>query len=246
MARSAISFFLMNEWNLVDNVYIKRIFKFFYRVRPLKARYSTFWSVNKLLDFLKMWHPPETLCLKKLTIKTIALLALSSSDRGQTLHLLNLNNMEIGRDSIKFVILDKLKTTRKVIKPKIVTCLSSEIEELCLKSYISAYIKRTSEFRGENDKIKPLFISWATKRPVSKQTIARWLTEALKLSGIDTTKYKSHSYRGSGLSAAQDRGASIQDIIKQGNWTSKSTFLTYYNAPSDESNLGRLILNNSL
>ena len=55
-----------------------------------------------------------------------------------------------------------------------------------------------------------LFLSWATKKEVTKQTISRWLTIVLALSGIDTNKFKAHSYRGAGLSAAYAKGVSIE------------------------------------
>ena len=81
-----------------------------------------------------------------------------------------------------------------------------------------------------------------TKRPVTGQTITRWLLEVLTISGIDTNKYKAHSFRGAGLSSAKEKGASISDIVKAGNWSNEGTFRTFYQAPCDESDIGRMIL----
>ena len=88
-----------------------------------------------------------------------------------------------------------------------------------------------------------LFLSWATKKPVTKATISRWLTTTLKLAGIDTTQFTAHSYRGAGLSAAHSKGASIEKIVEHGNWSNVDTFHSYYNAPDRDSPIGQIILN---
>ena len=231
----------MNSMDLENNIFLKRLFKYFYKQRPIKSKYVTFWPVSKLLDLLKSWHPIEKLTLKQLTLKTIALIALSSSDRGQTLHLASINNMSVSEDKVEFIIRDRVKTTRRVLKPTVITCVVSDNEALNVANYVKMYIENTKEFRKDNGK---LFLSWATKKPVVKQSISRWLVEVLKLSGIDTTTYKAHSYRGAGLSHAYQKGASIQQIVDAGNWANDSTFKKFYNAPSYESAIGNIILDN--
>ena len=237
--RSSINFFTLNFLDLENNIFVKKIFKFFYRSKPLKPRYTTFWPVNKVLDFLKNWYPIEDLSLKDLTLKTIALVALTSSDRGQTLHLASVENMEVLPDKILFVIRERVKNTRKVLKPTIITCISSDITELDVALHVSKYIERTSEFRDEGGK---LFLSWASKKPVTKQTLARWLKIVLHLAGIDTNTFKAHSYRGAGLSKAYQKGASIEQVVAAGNWANSQIFQSYYNAPSYETPIGALIL----
>ena len=219
-----------------------RLFKYFYKVRPLKARYSTFWPVEKLLNFLKTWHPIDSLSLRQLTLKTIALIALSSSDRGQTLHLASVNNMNVSPNKIEFVIRQKLKHTRKILRPTVITCVKSNIEELDVASHVSHYIDLTKDYRDDNGQ---LFLSWKTKKPVVKQSLARWLKLVLKLAGIDTNNYKAHSYRGAGLSKAYQRGASLQQIVAAGNWANATTFQRFYNAPTtNETEIGNIILEN--
>ena len=102
--------------------------------------------------------------------------------------------------------------------------------------YTLAYMNRTLAFRAaavaaDSEKPTQLFLSWITKCPVTKQTIARWLKFVLKLSGI--SQYRVHSYRGAGLSKAFAKGASIEDILKAGNWTTVKTFKRFYSKPSD-------------
>ena len=183
----------------------------------------------------------EKLSLKQLTLKTIALMAISSSDRGQTLHLASVKDMQIFNEKILFFIRDKLKHTRKIIKPCVITCVPSTISELNVSSYVSYYIEKTQEFRGETNQ---LFISWVTKKPVTKQTLARWLKTVLALAGIDTKFFKAHSYRGAGLSKAYQKGATINQIVEAGKWSNSNTFLRYYNAPCQEADIQNVILEN--
>ena len=228
MARSAIAFFFCDYFNLCDDVYVKRLFRYFYLERPLKARYNTFWPVSKLLNLLSSWHPLENLDLKTLTLKTAALIALTCSDRGQSIHLANINDMQINDDHIEFVIFKRTKTTRKVLKPIILKCVSSDNENLSVAKCVLEYKKRTEPYRNSDRNNFQLFISWKTFKSVTKQTISRWLLTALSLAGIDTEQYKSHSYRGAGLSYAYNKGVSLEKIVQAGRWTNSNTFKTYY------------------
>ena len=242
-ARSALSFFCLDSQQLGSNLYILRLFKFFYLKRPLRAKYVTFWPVSSVINFLKVWHPFDELSLKELTLKTLALVALSSSDRGQTLHLMNIKDMEYEEEHINFIIRSRLKTTKRVLRPKIVKCVCTENAQLNVASYVAHYIEVTKQFRGSND--SQLFLSWKTHKPVSKQTISRWLTTVLDLAGIDTSKFQGHSFRGAGLSKAYNKGASLASIMAAGNWKSVNTFKSFYCAPSDSSTIGQLILSDN-
>ena len=86
-ARSAINFFLRESHSdIVDCDIVSRLLKSFEKMRPTVPRYAVTWDVNKVLIFLKSWFPNNELSIKKLTLKTCMLIALSSSDRAQTIH----------------------------------------------------------------------------------------------------------------------------------------------------------------
>ena len=148
--------------------------------------------------------------------------------------------MVISDNKIEFVIKKPTKTTRRILKPTVVTCVSSPIQELDVANHVKVYLERTESHRDTHDK---LFISWKTFKPVTKQSLARWLTLVLKIAGIDTSSFTAHSYRGAGLSNALSKGAHISQIVSAGNWTNVSTFLNFYNAPSYDSEIGNIILN---
>ena len=49
------------------------------------------------------------------TLKVVALLALSSSDRGQTLPAMNVEHAAVQNEAIAFIINTRLKTTPRVL-----------------------------------------------------------------------------------------------------------------------------------
>ena len=215
IARCALSLFLTYDLDIKNDATISRLFQSFYKQRPLKIKHFTFWPVKQVLDHLASFHPPSSLTLKQLTLKTVALIALTCSDRGQTMHLMNIENATISPNSISFVIFDPLKHTKKVVRPKVIKCLSSDIPELNVCDYVTAYMNRTITIRASHvaeGKEKPtqLFLSWATKGPITRQTLSRWLKITLKNAGIDVSQFSGHSFRGAGLSSAYSHGASLQ------------------------------------
>ena len=135
-----------------------------------------------------------SLNLKDLTIETLALTALSSSDRGQSLHLLNIENMYITSNGFPlcFVIFSPLKHTRRVVKPNVVECPNTDVPALNVSDYVTAHLNRTISLRASIVRHKPkptqFIFSWATKKPVSKPTLSRWLKWVL-ISGIDATHF---------------------------------------------------------
>ena len=101
------------------------------------------WDVGKVLNFLAQWHPISTLSLKQLTLKCVTLLALTSSDRAQTLHLLDVEKLHSSPQGLEFEVSALLKTRRgapkKGLPPKVVKCVAWDecsrlYSELCTEN----------------------------------------------------------------------------------------------------------------
>ena len=240
-ARSAISFFLLGDSSIAEDASIKRLFRSFYLQRPQRAKYANYWPVSKLLELLKTWHPLKDLDIKRLTLKTISLIALSSSNRSQSLHLARTDKIRVAENCLDFVIDQRIKTTKRLLKPTYVKCVNTDIEELNVMLCVKEYMERTKVYRID-DSYNQLFLSFKSFKPVTKQSLARWLKETLKLAGINTELFTAHSYRGAGLSSAFSKGATLQQIVEAGNWASAETFKRFYNAPIKASDIGNLIL----
>ncbi|XP_078700855.1 uncharacterized protein LOC144927349 [Branchiostoma floridae x Branchiostoma belcheri] len=113
-------------------------------------------------------------------------------------------------------------------------------KKLCPKTYVEKYLARTKPLRRDE---KYLFVSF--KKPhkaVGTSSIARWIKSVMSLAGIDTAQYSAHSTRGAASSAAERSGLSTTEILRAADWSSESTFATFYKRDLEESDFGRAVL----
>ena len=76
----------------------------------------------------------------------------------------------------------------------------------------------------------PLFLN-PDNNPVSRKFFADLMSLSLKAFGLDSTRYKGHSFRISAASFAAERGMSDAQIRALGGWKS-TAFLKYIRIPS--------------
>lgn len=210
------------KWDMSSTL-LSRLMKGFFNSKPPKPRYLFTWDVSKVLSFLKTLFPLEGLSLKMLTLKLVALLALTSASRVQSLQYLNVNNLSISGDKAIFLITSLEKTSRRgKTSRKIELLRFHKDERLCVVKTLEAYVSRTLDRQSSN-----LFVSYKTLRAVTTSTIARWLKEVLFYSGIDSS-FTAHSFRGASTSAALMSGVQLADILRTADWSRASTFRTYY------------------
>ena len=55
--------------------------------------------------------------------------------------------------------------------------------------------------------------------PASEDTIARWIKDLMRISGVATDIFKPHSCRSASTSKAHITGVSIDNILKCGQWS---------------------------
>ena len=231
-AKAALGTFvtLQNGQTLSQNQLISKFMKGVFNKKPPTPRYSSTWDVKIVLDFLRSLSPLKKLTLRQLTLKTTMLIALTSSQRQQTIHMLDIQQMEITGDSVTFQIDTLLKHNRP---GRIGTNLSfsayDEDKKICVYTHIVEYLRRTKYCRGKETR---LFVSF--KKPhhkVTRDTIARWLKTIMTQAGIDTTIYKPHSTRTASVSKAMSMDVPVQHILKHAGWASEKTFQRFYNKP---------------
>ena len=230
--RSALSSTLspVNNCAVGSHPLITRLLKGIYSLRTPVPRYATTWDVTMVTNYLKTFFPLDQLTLKQLTLKTVMLCALSSSQREQTLCALDLNYKVESPACISFVIPEKLKTSKpgKSVKVKF-ECLRDK-PELCTKCTLAEYISRTQDVRNLCGTIaSKLFVSYIKPhKPVSTDTLARWLKLVMTDAGIDTSVFKAHSIRSATTSNAYAKGIPISEILHNADWTNEHTFRKYY------------------
>ena len=114
-ARSALSMFLgiTAHDHVGKHQLVIRFMKGIVSRRPSLPRYSSIWDVGLVFDMFKQQPLVQFLSLYDLTLRTVMLLALVSAQRGQSLHLLDINLMTVTADAYIFLIMGDFKQSRK-------------------------------------------------------------------------------------------------------------------------------------
>lgn len=211
------------SWN--DNPDVLRFFKGIYNLKPPLPKYTYTWDVNILLNFLECLMPLSELTLKDLTIKAVALTALASGNRAQSIHEMKINLLSESEDRMCFFFDCKLKTSKPQKTPQTLTLHKFQREELCVVRTLKEYISKTEKLRNS----PKFWISWKKPfQPIGRQTISRWLKKALQLSGIDTSQFTAHSIRMASSSKANAMGVGLSTILRTAGWSTESNFKKFY------------------
>ncbi|XP_045101334.1 uncharacterized protein LOC123498236 [Portunus trituberculatus] len=190
------------------------------------------WDVKLVLEQLRTLEPLCTLTLKELTLKLVMLMAFMQAARLQTLYLLVLKNICIGETSICVSLGDNIKQCCPKFNVKFVDFTAYATDRrLCVCETLKVYIERTAQFRTGVDQMDgPLFLSIVRPhKPVTRDTIARWVRIMLHRSGVDTRMYSAGSVRQAAALRAKAMAVPIAHILAKAGWSSEATFARHYN-----------------
>ncbi|XP_021355265.1 uncharacterized protein LOC110451518 [Mizuhopecten yessoensis] len=141
--------------------------------------------------------------LQMLTYKTVMLLSLSTGQRAQSVHALNIQNETLMDKQVKCRFGDILKTTRPGFHQSEITLERFNETHLCVIQTLREYMYRRELLRDNYEKTGKLFISFHKPHlPVTKSTIFRWIKDIKLKTGVDMTIFTPHSTRASSTSAA--------------------------------------------
>ena len=227
-ARSAMSNYVTLEDGTCvgKHLRVSRLMKGIFQEKPPRPKYTEIWDVSIVLAYLQSLSPVNTMSLKELTLKLSVLILLVSGQRGQTVHLLNINYMVFSNNCYTFQLVEHLKQSRPGVNNPLVKLTAFEDKTLCVISTLKEYLTRTQNLRGSE---RQLFVSYQRSfRKVSRDTISRWVKTVLTDSGIDTSRFKPHSTRAASTSTANNTSVSLDDIFHTAGWCSESTFAKYY------------------
>ena len=234
-ARSALSLVIFppEGGTFGNHPLVCRLLKGVFTTRPSLPRYQCIWDVAIVLKYLKTLHPPEDLHLRDLTLKVNMLIALLSGQRCQTIHALDISDMEVvSQPNLQYVFqINKLLKTSRPAKhfSHLVLQAYPTDEQLCIFKTIQVYLAKTKPLRGKHTQ---LLISYQKPhKPVSTDTIARWLKTVLEKAGIDTNIFHAHSTRAASTSAAKTTKLSVNTIMDAAGWTNALTFSKFYDKP---------------
>jgi len=179
-------------------------------------RLSSTWDVKHLLEFLVTLDPPAGLTLKMLSLKLATLLTLTSSARAHELIKLDLDFVSIKGDSWEFSLAEHTKVTRPGHPArKIYLPAFPDNPKICAVKTLLEYRSRTDRRQSSR-----LLISFARPfKPISSQTMSRWLRKTMQLAGIACYS-TGHSTRSDSTSAAARTGVPLDTILVAADWSS--------------------------
>ena len=183
--------------------------------------------------YLKTLHPIRGLHLRDLSLKITMLIALLSGQRCQTIHALDISDMQVvchPNQQYVFQINKLLKTSRPGKHFSLLTLQAYPADEqLCIFKTIQVYLAKTKPLRGNHTQ---LLISYQQPhKPVTTYTIARWLKTVLDKAGIDTNIFHAHSTRAASNSAAKTAKLSVNTIMTAAGWTNAFIFSEFCDKP---------------
>ena len=230
LARSAVSAYLNKPGSdsVGSHPVVCRLLKGVFEKRPSLPRYMETWDVDVVLDSLVQWPQVETMQLRELTLRTVMLLALLSGQRGQSLHSLLVDDIKLKDNKCIIVYSAVLKQTRVGTHVPPLELQGFENKKLCIVTHLKDYILRTEKLRQG----RQLFISYVQPhKPISRDTLSRWIKCVLEQAGIDITKFSAHSTRSASTSAAFARDVSLANILNTAGWSNANTFSKFYCKP---------------
>ena len=225
-ARSALSSILKldNCDNFGTHPLVTRFMRGIYKLIKPKPKYNQIWDVSQVLDYLKTLYPLEKISLKELTQKTAMLLLLVTGQRGQFIHLLSLNGIQLTSQTACLSLEEHTNAAAAVT----ITEFTPD-SRICPLTTLKAYMKETETIRNGENK---LFISFIKpNKAVSRYTISRWTKQVLTNSGIDTKMFTSHSTRAASATKAHQKEIPLDTILNTIGWESAKTFQKYYHKP---------------
>ena len=198
--------------------------------------------MSKVTSYITTLGYNHSLSLKSLSLKLVVLLALTRPSKSSDLSNLSLKSMRILPDGLQFnpVCLSKQSRPSRPLKPFTFPSFS-ENELLCPKETVQAYVARTESFRGEG-KDKLLLSYVRPHNPICSSSVARWIVTILKLAGIDTATFKSHSVRSASATAAVSAGITTNQIMEAADWRLESVFKRFYYKPFNSNLVGQAVL----
>ncbi|CAG7822913.1 unnamed protein product [Allacma fusca] len=209
---------------------ISRFIKGVSNLRPPRPRYNFTWDPKIVLEYLRT-VPTLSCSMEQLTTKLSTLLAIITAHRVQTFASIEVSDIKLQSEYIDIFISGRIKTSR-VNRPQPVLHIPyfSGDGEICAATVLKEYIRRTETVRGDQSK---LFLSICRPyKPVTAQTIGRWIKTVLTRSGIDMTIFSAHSTRHASTSSAAAQGINIETIRQAAGWTASSTmFAKFYKQP---------------
>ncbi|KAM9994436.1 hypothetical protein ACTFIZ_012884 [Dictyostelium cf. discoideum] len=192
-----------------------------HKLRPSYTKYKEIWDVNKVFKYLSTIKVLPKFTYTALLNKTLVLA------RSSDLVKWSFKGLNITTDSIRGPVINAKEQRKEgVLSILELTLLDDTYSHVCLVRHLTTYLKSTKERRKKhqsdsvfiNDDGTPLHVN------LSNEFVLLTLTK----SGIDTTKFKSHSTPSAMASLMLPNNVPFHVVKKMGRWKSNDTADTFY------------------
>ena len=200
-------------------------------------KYPLLWNAQDLINHLALQHISPSASIQDISRKLVATLACVSAQRVHTLSLIDSRHIFFFDSGTQLYILSDLKVQRD--RPCFVITLPSESESDCLRTVdlLKLYFNKTQLIRKD----PRLFLSFRPPyKPVTTNTLARWIHSIMNDAGIDISVFGAHSVREASASFALQNNVSIDSILQCGDWSCLKTFSRHYNRVNKNLSSGEL------
>ncbi|KAM9994400.1 hypothetical protein ACTFIZ_007552 [Dictyostelium cf. discoideum] len=218
---------LRNQTDIVNDPFITRIMTGIHKLRPSSAKYKEIWDANKVFKYLSTIKVLPKFTYTALLNKTLVLCKMFGLARSSDLVKWSFKGLNITTDSIRGPVINA-KEQRKdgVLSILELTSLDDTYSQVCPVRHLTTYLKSTKERRKKHQSDSVFINNDGT--PLHVNQINEVVLSTLSKSGIDTTKFKSHSTRSAMASLLLSNNVPFHVVKKMGRWKSNDTVDTFY------------------
>ncbi|KAM9994152.1 hypothetical protein ACTFIZ_002962 [Dictyostelium cf. discoideum] len=207
---------LRNQTDIVNDPFISRIMTGIHKLCPSSAKYKEIWDANKVFKYLSTIKVLPKFTYTALLNKTLVLCKIFGLARSSDLVKWSFKGLNITTDSIRGPVINA-KEQRKD---------DDTYSQVCPVRHLTTYLKSTKERRKKHQS-DSIFIN-NDGTPLQVNQINEVVLSTLSKSGIDTTKFKSHSTRSAMASLLLSNNFPFHVVKKIGRWKSNDTVDTFY------------------
>ncbi|KAM9997129.1 hypothetical protein ACTFIZ_007913 [Dictyostelium cf. discoideum] len=183
----------MNQNDIVNDPFITRIMTGIHKLRPCLQSIKI-WDANKVFKYFSTIKVLPKFTYTTLLNKTLVLCKMFGLARSSDLVKWSFKGLNITTDSIRGPVINA-KEQRKdgVLSILELTSLDDTYSQVCPVRHLTTYLKSTKEIRKKHQSDSVFINNDGT--PLHGNQINEVVLSTLSKSGIDTTKFKSHSTR---------------------------------------------------
>ncbi|KZS01497.1 Uncharacterized protein APZ42_001827 [Daphnia magna] len=207
---------------------VTRLLKGCYNINPPRPKYNIMWDPDQVLNYFVSLGENRILSLAQLARKMVTLVALATLMRVSEIASIGYESVVFSESSAKFSIIAprKAQHSEPLQSFSISMCPN---KMLCPVLVVQDYVERTQKFRSATNSERLVIAVIAPHKPVTPNSVSRWIKTSLRCAGVDTDTFGAHYTRSAAASKATAGGLSVDAILRAGNWSRESTFNRFYN-----------------